>query len=134
MVKDGKAIKFLIFMYILYYNENCSKSRICRSLLEKENINFEIKEYMKHNLKLDEIKNILFNLGDPIRNIFRTNEMAYREKITSEINNYDFKFLLSFLHKNQICIQRPIFFDAKIYKICRPPELILQLINKPYVS
>ena len=48
---------------ILYHNNNCSKSRMCKKkFLKKSNINFELREYLKDQMTKEEIKNILENL------------------------------------------------------------------------
>ena len=44
---------------ILYHNNNCSKSRMCKKILEEKNINFELREYLKDLMTKEEIKNII---------------------------------------------------------------------------
>ena len=44
----------------LYHNNNCSKSRMCKKILEDNNIDFEIREYLKDQLTRNELKNILY--------------------------------------------------------------------------
>ena len=47
----------------LYHNNNCSKSRMCKKILEDNNIDFEIREYLKDQMTKNEIKNIQESLG-----------------------------------------------------------------------
>ena len=34
---------------VLYHNKNCSKSRMCKKILEENNVNFELREYLKRS-------------------------------------------------------------------------------------
>ena len=47
---------------ILYHNKNCSKSRECLIILSEEKVNFKVRDYMKENLTLNEIKHLIENL------------------------------------------------------------------------
>ena len=48
--------------YTYYHNPRCSKSRQGLELLSKKKINFEIKEYLKVQLSLKEIRELLGKL------------------------------------------------------------------------
>ena len=56
---------------ILYHNKNCSKSRECLSILSKEKVNFKVRDYMKENLTLNEIKHLINNLKSELEEIIR---------------------------------------------------------------
>ena len=42
--------------FTILHNKNCSKSRACIQILESENKDFKIREYIKNPLSIDEIK------------------------------------------------------------------------------
>ena len=50
----------------LYHNKNCSKSRMCKKLLEDNKIEFEIIDYLKNQLTKNDIRKILKNLDDDL--------------------------------------------------------------------
>ena len=58
--------------FTILHNKNCSKSRACIQILENENIDFTIRDYIKNPLSLDEVKhltqNLLGNKFDILRN------------------------------------------------------------------
>ena len=107
---------------ILYHNKNCSKSRECLSILSKEKVNFKVRDYMKENLTLDEIKHLIENLKTDLKEIVRDKKLFNTADIINkvELSNHLYEF-----PKN---MQRPIFFNGKNYFICRPPELVKKLL------
>ena len=107
---------------ILYHNRNCSKSRECFKILEKKKINFQIREYMKNPLSLEELLTIIENLSTKLDEIIRN-----KKKI--DLNKISKKELCQFLFDNPKEIQRPIFFDGSTYTVCRPPEKVLEVIK-----
>jgi len=107
---------------ILYHNRNCSKSRECLKILEKKKINFQIREYMKNPLSLEELLTIIKNLSTNLDEIIRN-----KKKI--DFNQISKKELCQFLFDNPKEIQRPFFFDGSTYTVCRPPEKVLELIK-----
>jgi len=107
---------------ILYHNNNCSKSRMCKKILEEKNINFELREYLKDQMSKDEIKNILSNLDDDLEKIIRDKSLIVdNEKLS--INR-----LTKLIFAKPNIMQRPIVFRKKFY-ICRPPEKVLEILG-----
>ena len=107
---------------ILYHNKNCSKSRECLNILSKEKVNFKVRDYMKENLTLNEIKHLIENLKSDLKEVIRDKKLFNTADIIDkvELSNHLCEF-----PKN---MQRPIFFNGKNYFICRPPELVKKLL------
>ena len=59
---------------ILFHNHNCSKSRTCLELLKQKDVEFELRNYIKNPLELNEIKEIISNLAENIEEIIRINK------------------------------------------------------------
>ena len=104
--------------FTLLHNRNCSKSKACLQILENENIDFKIRDYIKDPLSLEEIKDLIQNL---LGNKFD----ILRNKTKKDFENKD---LVKFIFENQKNLQRPIFFDGKNYIICRPPDTVFEHI------
>ena len=104
--------------FTLLHNRNCSKSKACLQILENENIDFKIRDYIKDPLSLEEIKDLIQNL---LGNKFD----ILRNKTEKDFDNKD---LVKFIFENQKNLQRPIFFDGKNYILCRPPDIVLEYI------
>ena len=103
--------------FTLIHNNNCSKSRACILLLKQNKVKFNIREYLKVPLSLEEINDIVKNINGSKYDLLRGSEY------TSSENE-----LVSIIFNNQKVLQRPIFFDGKEYIICRPPEKVLDYI------
>ena len=48
--------------FTILHNKNCSKSRACIQILENENVDFKIRDYIKNPLSFDEVKHLIQNL------------------------------------------------------------------------
>ena len=107
---------------ILFHNHNCSKSRKCLELLKQKDVEFELRNYIKNPLDLNEIRGIISNLAENIEGIIRKNKEFDYASINSKTK------LGKFLHENQKLLQRPILFYKK-YWICRPPEKALEILG-----
>ena len=107
---------------ILYHNKNCSKSRECLSILSKEKVNFKVRDYMKENLTMDEIKHLIDNLKSKLDEIIRDKKQFNSGNIINRVE------LINHLFQNPKNMQRPIFFNGTNYYICRPPEMVKDLI------
>ena len=104
--------------FTILHNKNCSKSRACIQILERENKDFTIREYLKNPLSIDEVKHLVQNfLGNKFD--------ILRNKTEKDFDNKD---LIIFIFENQKDLQRPIFFDGKNYLVCRPPDKVLEYI------
>ena len=104
--------------FTILHNKNCSKSRACIQILESENIDFTIRDYIKNPLSLNEVKHLIQNLLGNKFDILRNKT----EK------DFDDKDLIKYIFENQKDLQRPIFFDGKNYIVCRPPDKVLEYI------
>ena len=107
---------------ILFHNHNCSKSRTCLELLKQKDVEFELRNYIKNPLELNEIKEIISNLAENIEEIIRKNKEFDYGSIKSKLK------LSEFIYENQKLLQRPILFYKK-YWICRPPEKALEILG-----
>ena len=104
--------------FTLLHNKNCSKSKACLQILESENLDFKVRDYIKDPLSLDEVKDLAQNL---LGNKFD----ILRNKNEKDFENQD---LVKFIFENQKNLQRPIFFNGKNYIVCRPPDIVLEHI------
>ena len=107
---------------ILYHNHNCSKSRTCHELLKKKNVEFELRNYIRLPLTLNEVKEIISNLAGNTEEIVRKNKEFNSSLFMSKLK------LSELIYKNQKLLQRPILFYKK-YWICRPPEKVLKILG-----
>ena len=84
--------------FTILHNKNCSKSRACIQILESENIDFKIRDYIKNPLSFNEVKHLIQNLLGNKFDILRNRT----EK------DFDDKDLIKFVLKTRL-ILRTIF-------------------------
>jgi|TARA_Y100000589_G_scaffold265915_1_gene256988 arsenate reductase len=113
-------------MIVIYHNNRCSKSRLCLDLIKKSGSDYKVIEYLKEDLSVNKIKEIVDGLEGDIKDIVRTNE--------KEIKNVKIDFknkesIIKLIAKYNICMQRPIIRVNKRFIICRPPEKVLKYIK-----
>lgn len=96
-------------------------------LLEKNNVDFEIIEYLKEPPSADEILVISKKLDKRPKDFIRTLEKDFRENnIISHVN--DDKMLAASIEKFPKILERPIFVNGPKAIIGRPPECVLSLL------
>ena len=112
---------------VIYHNPKCSKSRQTLELLQNQDIELEIVEYLKKPLNKAQINEILGLLNLSPRELMRTNEAEYRE---NQLDNPELSQdqLLAAMVAHPILIQRPIVIANGKARIDRPPEKVMESI------
>ena len=113
-------------MIVIYHNNRCSKSRLCLELIKKSNTDYKVIEYLKEDLSVNNIKEIVYGLEDEINDIVRTNE---KEIKNIKINFKNKDSIIKLIVEYNICMQRPIIRVNEKFVICRPPEKVLKYIK-----
>ena len=99
------------------------------TLLNDNNIDFNIVEYLKTPLSTDEILVLAKKLGKRPKDFIRTSEKDFKDnKIKSLINND--RALAKAMEGLPKIMERPIFVVGESAVIGRPPENILTLLYK----
>lgn len=113
-------------MIKIYHNPRCSKSREGLAILQEGKEDFEIIEYMKHPLSMDEIKELIEKLNIKPIDLVRKNEEIWKEKYAGkEMSDNQIIEAMS-LHPR--LIERPIVVKDNQAVIGRPPTLIKKLL------
>tara|TARA_B100000212_G_C27189384_1_gene453958 strand:- start:352 stop:696 length:345 start_codon:yes stop_codon:yes gene_type:complete len=113
-------------MIVIYHNNRCSKSRQCLDLIKKSNTDYNVIEYLKEDLSVNNIKAIVYGLEGDIYNVVRRNEKEIK-KVNIDFTNKD--SIIKLIAKYKVCLQRPIIGVNEKFVICRPPEKVLNYIN-----
>jgi len=114
--------------YVYYHNPRCTKSRQGLAFLMENDIEVDIREYLKVPLDVKEISGLLDALG--FANAFemvRTKEQEFTEcGLTKTSSNSDvFKTIVAFPK----LLERPILTNGKNAAIGRPLENIQKLVG-----
>ena len=110
----------------IYHNTRCSKSRATVAILEQNDVDFEVVNYLVEPPSEIEIKDILKDLGISARELMRKGETKYKELGLSD-KSLSEKELISAMLEFPILIERPIVRTEKGVAIGRPPENIIAI-------
>ena len=113
--------------YKIFHNPRCSKSRQALQILQDNNCDIEIINYLETNLNASLIKDVLHKLSLKPRDILRTSEQDYKDNNLKE-DNFSDDDLIDYMIKHPKLIERPIVIKGHRAVLGRPPENVLELI------
>ncbi|NEU09132.1 arsenate reductase (glutaredoxin) [Flavihumibacter sp. R14] len=115
-------------MVTIYHNSRCSKSRGACEILSGKGVQAEVIEYLKNPPTELQISELLGKLDMKASELVRRSEDIFKDQFSGK--NYSEAEWLSILAKNPILIERPIIVMGNKAIIGRPPERILELLEK----
>lgn len=114
--------------FTIYHNPRCSKSRQTLQLLQDNQVEPTVVEYLKQTPNKQELKQLLTLLNISAHDLLRTKEAEYKEAGLSTESSED--SILEAMQQFPKLIERPIVVkDNTAAVIGRPPENVLALIN-----
>jgi arsenate reductase len=113
--------------YKIFHNSRCSKSRQALQILQDNNCDIEIINYLETDLNASLIKDVLHKLSLKPRDILRTSEQDYKDNNLKE-DNFSDDDLIDYMIKHPKLIERPIVIKGHRAVLGRPPENVLELI------
>ena len=111
----------------IYHNTRCSKSRATLAILEQNDVNFEVVNYLDTPPNEQELKAILKDLGISARDLMRRGESKYKELGLSD-KSLSEDYLIKAMLESPILIERPIVRTDKGVASGRPPENINSIL------
>jgi len=111
----------------IYHNARCSKSRATVAILEQNDVDFEVVNYLVDPPSESELKSILKDLGISARDLLRKGEGKFKELGLSDKSLSEDHLIKSML-EFPILIERPIVRTEKGVAIGRPPENINSIL------
>ena len=111
---------------LIYFNSRCQTCRTTLGLLQDNNCEIEIVEYLTDIPTEKELKEILKKLGLKAEQIIRKKESLFAEKYKDK--KFSDAEWVKILVKNPILIERPIVVKGDKAVLGRPPENVLKLI------
>jgi arsenate reductase len=107
------------------YNPSCGTARNVLAILRARGIEPEIIEYLKTPLSVDDIRALVKAMGASVRDVVRAKEKLYSEL---KLEKVDDDTLLSAMAMHPILLNRPIVTTPKGTKLCRPSEMVEDLL------
>ncbi|MBL4762043.1 MAG: arsenate reductase (glutaredoxin) [Gammaproteobacteria bacterium] len=111
----------------IIHNPHCSKCRATLALLNENNIQPEIVEYLDQPLSFADISKLLDYLGAEPRDIMRKHEAEYSNENLDD-SMLTREQLIQAMAAHPILIERPIVVKGNKAIIGRPPSNVLTLI------
>lgn len=111
----------------ILHNPRCSTSRRVLEMIRAEGHTPEIVEYLKHPLDRTDLVSLLVSLEMSPRDIIRKKEKLYAELGLGDPNLSD-SALLDAMAAHPILIERPIVVTAKGGRLCRPAQMLYQIL------
>ena len=109
----------------IYHNPRCSKSRATLALLDENNAGATVIEYLTTPPSVNELKKILAKLNMTPRELMRPKDAKKAGIDDPDLADDD---LVAAMVANPVVIERPIVISGDKAKICRPPEIVLEII------
>ena len=117
----------------IYHNPACGTSRNTLAMIRQSGEEPEVIEYLKTPPSRARLLELARAMNVPVRALLREKGTPY-----AELNLADPKWsddeLIDFMLAHPILIQRPIVVTDKGVRMCRPSELVLDLLETPVAS
>lgn len=112
----------------IWHNPRCSKSRQTLELLNKEELEPTIREYLKRPPSKAEVEKLIDMVGGNPGKLLRDGEAEFKAlgKTKAEMSKAD---VAKAIAAHPILLQRPIVVAGKKAAIGRPPEAVLPLLK-----
>lgn len=112
--------------WVVYHNDDCSKSRLALEFLKEKGIGFALRNYILEPLSKIEILELQRLLGIPVIGLVRTGELVFEEKYADK--NLSDSEIVELLVRHPHLLQRPIVSNGTQAVIARPAEKIESLL------
>ncbi len=112
----------------IYHNPKCGTSRNVLAMIRESGIEPEVIEYLKSPPSRQEFLSFVKDAGATVHDFIRQKGTPYEELGLSE-NSSDAE-LLDAYEANPILLNRPVVISDKGTRLCRPSEVVKDLLPK----
>ena len=114
----------------IYHNPACGTSRNTLAMIRATGVEPVVIEYLKTPPSREELRDLVRRMGVPLRDVMRQKGTPYDELGLGNPALSD-DALLDAIELHPILINRPIVVTPKGVRLCRPSELVLELLSNP---
>lgn len=111
----------------IYHNPDCGTSRNTLAMIRQSGAEPEIIEYLKTPPDRDRLLELIAAMQIPVRALLREKGTPFHELGLADPKWADDE-LIDFMLTNPILINRPIVVTPKGVKLCRPSEVVLDIL------
>lgn len=115
---------------IIYHNPKCGTSRNTLEMIRNSGVDPVVVEYLKDPPTRQELRDLISRMGVTVRDILRQKGTPYDEL---DLGNpkWNDEDLLDFIEQHPVLINRPIVSTPKGVRLCRPSEVVLDILENP---
>jgi arsenate reductase len=114
----------------IYHNPNCGTSRNTLALIKHQGIEPSVIQYLDNPPDETTLRHLITKMGITPRQLLRVNVPPYAEHRLDNLSLTDDDLIQAML-ADPLLINRPIVVSDKGVKLCRPSEVVLDLIDTP---
>lgn len=114
----------------IYHNPNCGTSRNTLALIKHQGIEPSVIQYLDNPPDETTLRDLITKMGITPRQLLRVNVPPYAEHRLDDLSLTDDDLIQAML-ADPLLINRPIVVSDKGVKLCRPSEIVLDLIDTP---
>lgn len=111
----------------IYHNPDCGTSRNTLAMIRNTGTEPEVIEYLKTPPSGSELKRLVQQMGITVRDILRQKGTPYQD-LGLEDPKWSDDDLVSFMLEHPILINRPIVVTPLGTRLCRPSEVVLDIL------
>jgi len=117
----------------IYHNPSCGTSRNTLAMIRASGEEPIVIEYVKNPPSRECLLELIAAMGGNVREVIREKGTPYVELGLDNLSLSD-DALIDTMLKHPILINRPIVVTAKGVKLCRPSELVLEILENPNIG
>ncbi|CAB3684431.1 arsenate reductase (glutaredoxin) [Achromobacter piechaudii] len=117
----------------IYHNPKCGTSRNTLALIRNAGIEPQVIEYLKTPPDRDTLVDLISRAGLSVREAMRQKEAICKELGLND-ESLDDAALIDAMLANPILINRPIVVTPAGVRLCRPSELVLDILDAPQLG
>lgn len=117
----------------IYHNPACGTSRNTLAMIRASGVEPEVIEYVKNPPTRERLLELIATMGVNPRDVLREKGTPYIALGLDDLSLPD-NVLIDAMLEHPILINRPIVVSAKGVKLCRPSELVLDILENPSIG
>ncbi|ECF4653236.1 arsenate reductase (glutaredoxin) [Salmonella enterica subsp. enterica serovar Nima] len=117
----------------IYHNPACGTSRNTLEMIRNSGTEPTIIHYLETPPSHDELVKLIADMGMTVRALLRKNVEQY-EQLGLADDKFTDEQLLGFMLQHPILINRPVVVSPLGTRLCRPSEVVLDILPEPQKS
>jgi arsenate reductase len=117
----------------IYHNPACGTSRNTLAMIRASGEEPVVVEYLKNPPSREKLESLIEVMGISARDLLRQKGTPYEELALDDPSRSDAELIDSMM-AHPILINRPIVETPTGTRLCRPSELVLDLLDRPVAS